>query len=260
MELKVFKALWGMTGTLAENLDLIAANGYDGVDAWIWEGAPTASELIAQTEIRGLRRVAATIIETVDAVGPTLRKLAEYDPVRINIHSGRDSMTRDEGCAFFEAALKVEAEIGVPVVHETHRGRLLYSPWEANFYLCTFDVLHVNADYSHWVNVCERTLDDTVMALPNQRARYIHGRVGYEHGPQAPDPAAPEYAEQLAWHEKQWQAIWDQQAQAGESELFFTPEYGPQPYLHTLPYTNVPVADLWQICLWAKDRARQTFG
>ncbi len=261
MKLQLFKSLWGMTGSLAENLDLIAANGYDGVDSWVWEGAAAANELIALTEARKLGRIVATVVERADQLRPTVRRLAEYEPARINLHSGRDSMTRDEGCAFFEAALKVEAEIGVPVVHETHRGRLLYTPWETAFYLRQFDGLHLNADYSHWVNVCERLPDDQAeaLALANQRAQYIHGRVGYEQGPQVPDPSAPEYAPQLAWHERQWQAIWNAQESAGAAELFFTPEYGPPPYLPTLPYTNVPVADLWQICLWAKDRARRLF-
>ncbi len=249
----------GHDGSLTENLDLIAASGYDGVDAWIGNGAPTANELIALSNARGLRRVAATTVDSADEIGPTLRRLAEYEPVHINLHSGRDSMSHDEGSRFFEAALKVEAEIGVPVVHETHRGRLLYTPWDTAFYLRQFEALHINADYSHWVNVCERLPDDQAEALTlaNQRARYIHGRVGYEEGPQVPDPSAPEYASQLAWHERQWQAIWENQAASGAAELFFTPEYGPPTYLHTLPHTNVPVADLWQVCLWAKDRARQ---
>lgn len=262
MQLCVFKALWGMTGSLAENLDLIAGNGYDGVDAWIRDGAPTASELISLSEARGLRRVVATAVDSADDVGPTLRRLADYGPVRINLHSGRDSLWHDDGLRFFEAALKAEADIGVPVVHETHRGRLLFTPWDTAFYLRAFDTLHINADYSHWVNVCERLPDDQAeaLALANERALYVHGRVGYEEGPQVPDPSAPEYAAHLAWHERQWQAIWRHRAAAGDAEFFFTPEYGPPAYLHTLPRTNEPVGDLWQICLWAKDRARQVFG
>lgn len=29
-----------------------------------------------------------------------------------------------------------------------------------------------------------------------------------------------------------------------------TPEFGPDGYLHTLPFTNAPVADLWEINTW----------
>ena len=31
------------------------------------------------------------------------------------------------------------------------------------------------------------------------------------------------------------------------------PEHGPAPYLHTLPHTNVPVADLWAVNDWIKN-------
>ncbi len=98
------------------------------------------------------------------------------------------------------------------------------------------------------------------LELANRRAIHIHGRVGYEEGPQVPDPSAPEYAGHLAWHERQWQEIRQHRQQAGADYLTFTPEYGPPSYLHTLPHTNVPVADLWQVCLWGAARARQTLG
>jgi hypothetical protein len=168
-------------------------------------------------------------------------------------------MSRDEGCAFFEEALRVEEKIGLPVAHETHRGRLLYTPWDTAFYLRRFEALKVTADYSHWVNVCERMPDDQpdALDLANRRAIHIHGRVGYEEGPQVPDPSAPEYAAHLAWHERQWQHIRQFRQQAGDAHFTFTPEYGPPNYLHTLPHTHVPVADLWKVCLWGAERARQ---
>lgn len=182
--------------------------------------------------------------------------------MKINLHSGADFMSHDQGCAFFEEALRVEAKIGIPVAHETHRGRIFYTPWDTLFYLKQFESLKVNADYSHWVNVCERLPDDQVeaMTLANRRAIHIHARVGYEEGPQVPDPSAPEYAHHLEWHEQQWQRILQQRRAAGDEFATLTPEYGPPAYLHTLPHTNVPVADLWEVCLWGMQRARQTLA
>ena len=63
--------------------------------------------------------------------------------------------------------------------------------------------------------------------------------------------------EEPAWHEAQWQQIKQAHEQNGRDILTFTPEYCPSNYLHTLPHTNVPVADLWNVCLWAAERARQ---
>jgi hypothetical protein len=171
-------------------------------------------------------------------------------------------MTRDEGSYFFEAALRAESQLGIPVLHETHRGCLLFTPWDTAAYLRIFPALKITADYSHWVNVCERLPDDQMesLALANQRAYHIHGRVGYAEGPQVPDPSAPEYSVELAWHEQQWERIRQQRAAGGDAVLTFTPEYGPPTYLHTLPHTNAPVADLWNVCLWAAQRARRSLG
>jgi hypothetical protein len=39
-----------------------------------------------------------------------------------------------------------------------------------------------------------------------------------------------------------------------------TPEFGPDGYLHCLPFTNAPVADLWQINRWVGERQRDHFA
>ena len=36
-----------------------------------------------------------------------------------------------------------------------------------------------------------------------------------------------------------------------------TPEFGPDGYLHTLPFTNAPVADLWEINTWMGHEERR---
>jgi hypothetical protein len=38
-----------------------------------------------------------------------------------------------------------------------------------------------------------------------------------------------------------------------------TPEFGPDGYLHHLPFTDVPVADLWGLNQWMGDCERQHF-
>ncbi|MBL8133819.1 MAG: sugar phosphate isomerase/epimerase [Anaerolineae bacterium] len=258
MQLLVFRALWGMTGPLHEQVERVAAAGYDGFELWPSQWTISRQEMIKLAADHGQKLIVGALIAQKDEIEPTLSALAAFDPVRINLHSGRDNMSAQEAAAFFEEALRVEAQIGVPVGHETHRGRILFTPWTTAAFLRQFERLRITADYSHWVNVCERLPDDEAdaLALANRRAVHIHGRVGYEEGPQVPDPAAPEYAAQLAWHERQWQAIRSAHEQAGPPVLTFTPEYGPPNYLHTLPHTHVPVADLWRVCLWGAERAR----
>jgi len=262
MKLLVFRALWGMTGPTQEQVERIAAAGYDGIEYWPGHVDATQAEMLSLAEQHHMKVIVGAAIADRKELSATLKELVEYQPVKINLHSGQDFMSRDEGHAFFDEALYLEDKIGIPVVHETHRGRIFFTPWDTAYYLRQFERLKINADYSHWVNVCERLPDDQAEALElaNQRAGHIHGRVGYEEGPQVPDPSAPEYATHLAWHERQWLKIRDIQQQAGAEFLTFTPEFGPPAYLHTLPHTNVPVADLWQICLWGMQRARQILG
>ncbi len=262
MELAVFRALWGMTGTLDEQFDRIAEAGYDGVEGFLAASALTAAQFSGMVAQRGLKLIMAGGVEKKEDLEPTLKKLAEYQPIKIGLQGGRDHMTRDQAKAFYEEALRVEQQIGIPVSHETHRGRPLFTPWDTAFYARELPSLKLVADYSHWVNVLERLPDDQQDAVDvaNAHVFHVHARVGYEEGPQVPDPSAPEYAYTLAWHEKQWKAIIRARQQAGDGLMTVTPEYGPPGYLHTLPHTNVPVADLWNVCLWGAQRFRHLFA
>lgn len=256
MKLLVFRALWGMTGSIEAQIERIAAAGYDGVEGFIGASPLSATDFKALVRLHGLKLIMAGAVDSTDAIDSTLQQLAEYEPLKIGLHSGRDSMTHDEGSAYFEAALRAEERLGIPVAHETHRGRILFTPWDTLYYLRRFEQLKIVADYSHWVNICERLPDDQVeaLALANRRTAHIHVRIGYEEGPQVPDPAAPEYAPQRAWHEQQWRQIL--RDHAADPVFTLTPEYGPPPYLHTLPHTQMPVADNWEVCLWGMRSAR----
>ena len=89
---------------------------------------------------------------------------------------------------------------------------------------------------------------------------HIHARVGYDQGPQVPHPAAPEYANALEAHQRWWQLIWETQQRNGYTLTTMTPEFGPDGYLHHLPFSNKPVADLRQINQWMMQIERRRFG
>jgi hypothetical protein len=111
------------------------------------------------------------------------------------------------------------------------------------------------------VVVLERQLDDDWDAVSEvaKHAQHIHARVGYDQGPQVPHPAAPEYASALASHQRYWEAIWSAQRAKGDSITTMTPEFGPDGYLHTAPFTQLPVADLWEINAWMGKTEREHF-
>ena len=72
-------------------------------------------------------------------------------------------------------------------------------------------------------------------------------------------PLVMEYAEVLAFHQRHWESIWSSQEKRGLQTTTLTPEFGPDGYLHHLPFTDVPVADLWQLNQWMARCERQHF-
>ncbi len=187
--------------------------------------------------------------------------MRQFQPLRVNCHSGSDAWAPEDAARFYQKALPVEADIGLCVCHETHRGRCFYNPWATVRLLEMFPKLNLCADFSHWVCVCERLLntEESLLRACAARVIHIHARVGYENGPQVPDPRAPEWSAHLEAHERWWRWIWDAQAQRGATEATLTPEFGPPSYLHTLPYTQAPVADLEQISNWQAERQARNF-
>jgi len=163
---------------------------------------------------------------------------------------------------FFGKALELARKHEQFCSFETHRARSLYSPWVTLDLIRQVPGLRFTSDISHWVVVCERLLDDSEDDLTPfiERVHHIQARVGYDQGPQVPHPAAAEYSLPLAFHQHHWAAIWRSQAARGYQTTTLTPEFGRDGYLHHLPFTDVPVADLSQLNEWMVHAERQHFS
>jgi sugar phosphate isomerase/epimerase len=256
MQLKVYKALWGMAGSLESQMDGIAQAGYDGIETGLpIEGAADFRKMLDE---RSLDYIGMLFLTEAEPLLEGLQTAEAAGARQVTLHSGKDSMTFDEGCRYLEAALRAEEKSGIVVGHETHRGRLFYNPWVTAEYLKKFPELKIVADFSHWTNVCESMLDDQKenVSLACRHAVHIHGRVGFEEGPQVSDPRAPEFQPYVEKFETWWDDILAAHQDRGASVVSFDPEFGPPRYLQTLPYTGVPVADLWDICLYMATRMR----
>ncbi len=263
MELLVFKSNWGMPETMPEQLKRIAEAGYDGIEGRLPDPGD-AAEFAELLQRYGLRFIPMIFTEGPDHLASferQLEKAASWKPLKVTAHSSKDHHSFEEQLRFFKAAALLEKKIGVPVAHETHRGRALYAPWVSARLLAEVPALRLNADFSHWCCVTESLLQELpqMMDLACRRTIHIHGRVGHENGPQVPHPAAPEYQAQVAAHEAWWDAIVNHQAANGETLITFTPEFGPPGYMPTLPFTNQPVSDLWEVCLYMAQRYRARF-
>lgn len=185
---------------------------------------------------------------------------AEYDPAYLNSHSLKDYFTFGMAEDFFVKAL----EYAPDVMHEGHRKRFLHSPWVARDFVPRFPEMKLVADLSHWINVAETdTTDPDLTKVIEDLAPQVyhtHCRVGYDHGPQVPDPRAPEWIAYMEGHERWWDAIWMAQAARGDTSTTMIGEHGPPNYQPTAPYSKNPLASIWDVNHWVQLRRQKRFA
>jgi hypothetical protein len=204
----------------------------------------------------------ANVMEHVASLRRVVEETQEFSPLFINAHSGSDAWSRHEAEDFYGVCLELESSFGLSIAHETHRMRYFSSPWLTRHILELFPTLKITSDFSHWVCMAERLLPDCgeIIALAASRTFHVHARVGHEEGPQVSDPRAPEWQAHLAAHEAWWHQVWMSQRERGFEVSTLTPEFGPPPYMPTLPYSREPVADLAAICDWMALRQAERFS
>lgn len=263
MELRCFKSLWGMEGTLEDRIARAAQAGYAGVEAAL--PPPEQADAFLSLLDRHRLSLIAQVFTGGDHATDFARQVAyaaRFKPVLIVSHSARDCMSEDEQDRFFASALETESRHGIPIGHETHRQRAMFTPWTTARLLRRFPELRITADFSHWMNVCESYLEDQEenVSLAIERSLHVHGRIGFPEGPQVPHPAAPEYRTELEIYIRWWQRIFASQAGRDTPTATFTAEFGPPGYMPRLPFTNVPVADLWEVNQWMTDHVRERFA
>ncbi len=174
----------------------------------------------------------------------------------INSHTGRDIFSFAENVQIFQRVTQLSQSSGIPILVETHRGRPTYSAIETRRYLEAVPALHLTADFSHWMVVHESDLADqraNIELAMTHGGLYPSARVGYAEGPQIPDPRAPEWQHAVETHLGFWQQIIDQHKKDGNESLYITPEFGPPAYMHTAPFTNQPVGDVWEQNVYMKE-------
>ncbi|MCC3372069.1 sugar phosphate isomerase/epimerase [Cohnella sp. REN36] len=271
-----FKSLWEYVGfegsplairmpaDIGTTFERIARAGYQGVECPlpVADQEPLFRQLLREYGLSYIAQVLTDGPDHATSFDLQVKRASAFEPFFIVSQSGKDSDSPERQLAFFERALQTEAEIGIPVAHETHRGRALYTPWHAAYLLGRLERLKLNADFSHWCCVAESLLEEHEerMTLACRRSLHIHGRIGHREGPQVADPRAPEYGYELSVHEGWWKRVVMERISQGAEAVTFTPEFGPPGYMPTLPYTKQPIADLWELNLWMADRFERLAG
>jgi sugar phosphate isomerase/epimerase len=274
MKLELFKTLWGHNGTLDAAISEARQAGFDGLEGPVPENRTEAQQLKARLDDAGLACIAeittagsyvpdrqASLQEHIDSFAQKLEHSLVIEPLFITCLGGCDAWHEDDSIEFFSRAMAMAQSAGITVSFETHRSRSLFNPWITQRIVEQLPQILLTVDFSHWCVVCERLMDteiDVINAIADT-VRHIHARIGYEQGPQVPDPRAPEYDYALRAHQRWWQIIWQSQIKREFEISTMTPEFGPDGYLQEMPFSRKPVADLWELNCWIAEEEKKHF-
>lgn len=263
MEIKILSPLWGHEHLpIISFLDKVKNSGYDGVDTWIPAAYNDKRDLFNyltkhEMEIvsHQYRAEGSTFKDFKVSFVKNLYECAEPGPLLINSHTGRDYFSFDQNLALIDEGFEFSAKTGIIVAHETHRGRLGYSPQMLEAFIEARPEIKITADLSHWVCVTESMLEnfEEIVAKVLQRSLHIHSRVGFEQGPQVPDPRAPEWNYALERFLGWWDAIVDYNVAQGVKKMSISTEFGPEPYMPKVPNSTAPLVDLFEVNCYMKE-------
>ncbi len=276
MEIKYSCPYWGQEGTRASLFFARALEEeYDGVEI----NLPDSSDFVQEfestlTNVRSVKKnfvfIAQQVLEPADEsadlyltrMKARLEFLATLKPDFINSHTGKDHFSFDDNCRIVAAAENISVRSGIPILHETHRGRFTFHAASLLPYLEKFPELKLTGDFSHWCTVSESMLQDQREILERiiPHVYHIHARIGHEHSPQVNDPFAPEWKQHVDTFVSWWKKIIAARLVNGKRALTITPEFGPVPYMPTLPYSQKPLGDQWQINTQMKNVLKRRFS
>ncbi len=273
MTLGVYRSLWTTGFNLQAAINDVATGLYDGIEGPLPSDANLRQEFVRTLSANRIAFIAE--LATGGGYVPTERSVNSHlDEVRryadmameagavfITALAGCDAWPLSECVEFFGRATEIARQRGIEISFETHRSRPTFTPWATARLLRQLPQLKLTCDFSHWCCVCERLVLDEepgLLALFARHAHHIHARVGYAQGPQVPHPEAPEYAGALTAHERWWKVLFAAKPQG--QLITVTPEFGPDGYLQSAPFSQQPAANLDEVNLWMARRLRQIAG
>lgn len=265
--LMIFATNWGFSGSWDEFASKIKQAGYNGMEVWWPSEEKDRNELFTALDKHKLK--IGFLVGGSDKdfqkhlvqFQQSLSAAVKAKPVYINCHSGKDFFSFEQSKQFMDFTEKVNKETGVPIYHESHRGRILFAANIARQFIEKVPSLRLTLDISHWCNVHESYLSDQeeTIAMALNRADHIHARIGHPEGPQVSDPRAPEWKQAVETHFNWWDKVVERKKKEGKLMTFLT-EFGPPDYMPTLPYTRQAVANQWDINVYMMEVLRKRYA
>ncbi|MBU0632652.1 sugar phosphate isomerase/epimerase [bacterium] len=275
MRLVNFKTMWGFEGNFETACKEAKEAGFEGLEGKAPQNKDEREHYKTYLEKYDLAYIAEvvtggdyvparhlTLQDHIDDVKRGIQESLELNPSFVTCIGGCDAWSQEESIEFFQSSMDLAKKYNTDISFETHRSRSLFTPWVTKRIVEAILEIKLTLDMSHWCVVCERLMSTEleVMKAIAGNVHHIHSRVGYAQGPQVPHPAAPEYKEALLSHQEIWEIVWDAQNAKEMQIATMTPEFGPDGYMHTLPFTNVPIADLWEINCWMAETEKKHFN
>ena len=276
MQIRYCCTYWGSETDSPEFfVDKVLSTGYEGVEIFL----PTLNDAFSGLFIEKMRNVmirnsdflfiAQHIVsaekDTVDnylsKVKKNLTELSLLKPSFINAHIGKDYFSFEDNCKVIDAALNLSSKTGVRILFETHRGRFSFHAASLIPYLKKFPAIELVGDFSHFCTVSESMMQDQQENIQQiiPHIGHIHARIGHEQGAQVNDPFAPEWQDHFTQFEKWWQSIISYQKSKNTKIFTITTEFGPAPYMPSMPFTQQPLGNQWEINLKMMHHLKNTF-
>lgn len=264
MQIKYCCTYWGSENDRPEVfVDKVLAAGYEGIEISL----PALTDKFTEVFIEEIECIMqsnheflfiaqqitsadnCSVNDYITKVKNNLMELSLFRPSFINAHTGKDYFSFDDNCRLIETALNVSSKTGIRILHETHRGRFSYHAASLLPYLQKFPEMELVGDFSHFCTVSESMLEEQEEMIQQiiPHIAHIHARVGHEQGPQVNDPFAPEWENHFKIFEKWWEAIVQHKEQNNTQTFSITPEFGPLPYMPSMPYTKQPLSNQWDL-------------
>jgi sugar phosphate isomerase/epimerase len=261
--------MWGMEKpTLESNLNLIKDAGFDGVEMQVPHNKAERNRLGVLLNEIGLDLVVQvrvdgpTVDKQIDSLEKELNRTLDLKTLLTNVHCGKDYWSLVENIRVISTAQKVASELGIKILHETHRARATYCTTSTMAIIKALPEIRFCADFSHWCCVHNSLLQDQQDSINRiiERSDYIHARVGSATSPQITDPRASECKEAVEAHVRWWEKIAEHHKNKNSEFLPICSEFGPPDYMVTLPSTGKPIADQWAINCYMKDMLKERLG
>ncbi len=194
-----------------------------------------------------LQLVAQGFANTIEEAAVYFQRALDLGSVAINLHLGHAYLSAQEAEGLVDAAYEMANSLGLPMLLETHRGRLTQDLFRTSALLDARPHTSLALDVSHYLVAGETLGGSEVLFRQHiqpllRQTRMIHGRISNGQSIQVHSMDAFSFK---ALTEELWteaMSLWLENAPAG-AVLIFEPELGPPPYAFVDPATRGEVLD-----------------